>query len=66
MTSPFNAWWMHPRRLHSQRGQAYTEYLVVLVALITYMFIGEPDAIDEVLHAVKNAYSRFTIAMSLP
>ncbi|MDO4230985.1 MAG: hypothetical protein Q4D19_02510 [Lautropia sp.] len=49
-----------------QRGQAYVEYLVILLALLAVFVAGESDLADEVMKAVQDAYSRFTYALSLP
>lgn len=54
------------RRRRCQRGQAYVEYLVILLMLMAMLFAGDPDPVDQVMTAVQDAYSRFTYALSLP
>lgn len=52
---------MDPRR--AQRGQATIEYTIV-VMLAVIVLIAQPSIIDEVVTALKEAYSAFVYAIS--
>lgn len=46
------------------RGQISIEYLLILVFVVLLLIHGDPSPLGEFFDAIKDAYQRFTFAMS--
>lgn len=49
-----------------QRGQSLTEYVVIGTLVAIVLFIGDPSPMEMVLTAIRDAYHKFSFAISLP
>lgn len=49
-----------------QRGQSTIEYVIVLVFAVLVLINGDPSPLEMFFDALKEAYQRFTNAMSMP
>lgn len=55
------------RRSARQRGQTYTEYVVVLVAVILVLIVGGDNSmINQLLAAFRDFYRSYSYAIALP
>lgn len=45
-------------------GQISLEYIVILVLVVLVLINGDPSPIERFFDAIKEAYERFTYAMS--
>jgi uncharacterized protein (UPF0333 family) len=48
-----------------QRGSISAEYLIILSVVVIVLFNGEPSPLEQIVDAFKDAYARFTNAMSV-
>jgi Flp pilus assembly pilin Flp len=46
------------------RGQSSVEYVIILALVVMVLVNGNPSPLQQFFDAVKNAYQRFTYAMS--
>ena len=49
-----------------QRGQSLVEYIVITVLVVLVLINGNPSPIERFFGAIKEAYARFSYAMSQP
>ena len=55
------------RSCHSlarSHGQVAVEYILILVLVVLLLINGDPSPLERVFDAIKEAYERFTYAMS--
>jgi Flp pilus assembly pilin Flp len=59
---------MKPRHVRRalQRGQSMIEYIVITVLVAVVLINGNPSPIERFFGAIKEAYARFSYAMSQP
>jgi uncharacterized protein (UPF0333 family) len=50
--------------LYRCKGQISVEYIVILVLVVLVLINGDPSPIERFFDAIKEAYERFTYAMS--
>lgn len=53
------------KRIHVS-GQSTVEYVVVLLLAVIVLVSGDPSPLERIFDAIKEAYERFTHAMSMP
>ena len=46
------------------RGQSSVEYLIIVALVVMVLVNGNPSPLQQFFDAVKNAYQRFTYALS--
>jgi hypothetical protein len=49
-----------------QRGQSLMEYLIITVLVTVVLINGNPSPLERFFGAIKEAYARFSYAMSQP
>ena len=52
--------------MNRQRGQSTWEYIIVLALVVMVLVNGNPSPLERFFDAMKEAYARFSYAMSLP
>jgi hypothetical protein len=59
---------MRPSRVRRafQRGQSTVEYLIISVLVVIVLINGNPSPVERFFTAIKEAYARFSYAMSQP
>ena len=50
----------------AQRGQSTVEYLVITLLVVIVLINGNPSPIERFFDAIKEAYAKFSYAMSQP
>lgn len=50
----------------AQRGQSTIEYLVITLLVVIVLINGNPSPIERFFDAIKEAYAKFSYAMSQP
>ncbi len=49
-----------------ERGQSTIEYLIISVLVVIVLINGNPSPVERFFTAIKEAYARFSYAMSQP
>jgi hypothetical protein len=49
-----------------QRGQSTVEYIIITVLVVIVLVNGNPSPLERFFDAIKEAYARFSYAMSQP
>ena len=49
-----------------QRGQSTFEYLIITVLVVIVLINGNPSPVERFYAAIKEAYAKFSYAMSQP
>lgn len=47
------------------RGQSNVEYLLILVLVVLVLLTGTPTPLEQFFDTIKQAYQKFTYAMSM-